>query len=60
MDSQGWASFAAEVERLGRDPEVRVVLIAAEGRGFCGGVDIKELAADSGVIVPLNRACWQS
>ena len=60
MDSRGWASFAAEVERLGRDSEVRVVLIAAEGRGFCGGVDIKELAADSGVIVPLNHACWQS
>ncbi|MGE4650276.1 MAG: enoyl-CoA hydratase family protein [Myxococcota bacterium] len=60
MDLRGWSSFAAEVERLGRDPEVRVVLIAAEGRGFCGGVDIKELAADSGVIVPLNHACWQS
>jgi enoyl-CoA hydratase len=60
MDLRGWSSFAAEVERLGRDPEVRVVLIAAEGRGFCGGVDIKELAAESGVIVPLNHACWQS
>ena len=60
MDSRGWAAFAAEVERVGRDPEVRVLLIAADGRGFCGGVDIKELAADSGVIVPLNRACWQS
>ncbi|NRA08275.1 MAG: enoyl-CoA hydratase family protein [Myxococcales bacterium] len=60
MDCRGWESFAAEVERLGRDSEVRVLLIAAEGRGFCGGVDIKELAADSGVIVPLNRACWQS
>lgn len=60
MDSKGWNAFAAEVERLGRDPEVRVVIIAAEGRGFNGGVDIKELAADPTVIVPLNHGCWQS
>ena len=60
MDSKGWNAFALEVERLGRDPEVRVVIIAADGRGFNGGVDIKELAADPSIIVTLNHGCWQS
>ena len=44
--SQGWADIAAEIEALGHNEEARVIIIAAEGRGFCAGVDIKELDAD--------------
>ncbi|HUD17307.1 MAG TPA: hypothetical protein VMQ59_08585, partial [Acidimicrobiales bacterium] len=29
----------------GRIPDVRVVVLRAEGRGFCAGVDIKEIQA---------------
>jgi len=51
LDSRGWARLAETVAELGRNQAVRVVLIAAEGRGFCAGVDIKELAADGTRIV---------
>src|SRR5207247_5952388 len=34
-----------EVTRLGADPTIRCVVIAAEGKGFCAGHDLKELRA---------------
>src|SRR5437868_7998878 len=43
LDSQQWHALAREIEALGANPEVRVIVIRAEGRGFCAGVDIKEL-----------------
>ena len=57
LDSRGWARLAETVAALGRNDAVRVVVIAAEGRGFCAGVDIKELAADGTRIVAVNRGC---
>lgn len=60
FDSRGWAAIAAELERLGQAPEVRVVVIRAEGRGFCAGVDIKELAADPDRIVAVNKGNYDS
>ncbi|MFZ6049866.1 enoyl-CoA hydratase family protein [Pseudomonas sp. CR3202] len=60
FDSKGWAAIAAELERLGESPEVRVILIRAEGRGFCAGVDIKELAADPNLIVAVNKGNYDS
>lgn len=55
FDSQGWFAIAREIDALGVNDEVRVIVIAAEGRGFCAGVDIKELAADALKIVDVNR-----
>ncbi len=60
LDSRGWAKLAETVTGLGRDEAVRVVLIAAEGRGFCAGVDIKELAADASRIIAVNRGCYDA
>ncbi|MDU9414904.1 MULTISPECIES: enoyl-CoA hydratase family protein [unclassified Pseudomonas] len=60
FDSRGWAAIAAELERLGAAPEVRVIVIRAEGRGFCAGVDIKELAADDSLIVAVNKGNYDS
>lgn len=60
FDSRGWAAIAAELERLGAAPEVRVIVIRAEGRGFCAGVDIKELAADDSLIVTVNKGNYDS
>ncbi|MFW6092587.1 MAG: enoyl-CoA hydratase family protein [Pseudomonadota bacterium] len=50
-----WLELASLVTDLGRRPDVRCLLIRAEGRGFCAGVDIKELAADSSAIVQVNK-----
>ena len=55
FDSQGWFAIAEEIDRLGSTPDVRVIIIAAEGKGFCAGVDIKEVAAHPERIVDLNK-----
>ncbi|MFZ5706840.1 MAG: enoyl-CoA hydratase family protein [Pseudomonadota bacterium] len=57
FDSTTWNSIPAMVTEAGRNPEVNVVLIrAAEtARGFCGGVDIKEMQAHPERITVLNR-----
>jgi len=54
LDSQQWQGLAAHIEALGANPEVRVIVIRAEGRGFCAGVDIKELDAHPERIVAVN------
>ena len=56
LSSHQQFALAAEIEHLGEDPDVRVIVIAAAGRGFCAGVDVKELAADPGRIVAVNQA----
>lgn len=54
LNAAGWNALAATIESLGQRPEVRVIVIRAEGRGFCAGVDIKELNADQSLIVAVN------
>ncbi|HKR40199.1 MAG TPA: enoyl-CoA hydratase family protein [Paraburkholderia sp.] len=54
LNSAGWRGLADEIEALGQRPDVRVIVIRAEGRGFCAGVDIKELAAHPELIVEVN------
>ena len=53
--TEGWASLPGLIQRAGADENVRCVLIRAEGRGFCGGVDIKEMQAHPERIVQLNK-----
>ena len=57
FDSATWNALPAIVGKAGRNPDVHVVLIraAAEARGFCGGVDIKEMQAHPERITLLNR-----
>jgi len=57
FDSATWAALPAIVAEAGRNPEVNVVLIRAaeSARGFCGGVDIKEMQAHPERITLLNR-----
>jgi enoyl-CoA hydratase len=43
LPMQGWRELAATVTAVGADPGTRAVIVAAEGRGFCAGVDIKEM-----------------
>lgn len=55
-----WHALAAEIKRLGTDPAVRVIVLRAEGRGFCAGVNIKELAAHPERIVSVNAGNYAS
>jgi enoyl-CoA hydratase len=54
LDCAGWSALAAKIAALGERPEVRAIVIRAVGRGFCAGVDIKELAAAPERIVAVN------
>jgi len=60
LDSGGWNLLAETVRSLGVDEAVRVILIGAAGRGFCAGVDIKELAKDSTRITKVNKGCYDT
>lgn len=60
FNSAGWAAIAKEIEDLGTNDDVRVIIIAAEGRGFCAGVDIKELATDGGLITKVNKGNYDT
>jgi len=55
LDSAGWNSLPGLITEAGRNEDVRCVLIRAEGKGFCGGVDIKEMQAHPERITVLNR-----
>ena len=55
FDSETWMSIPEIIGKAGRDPDVNCILIRAEGRGFCGGVDIKEMQAHPDRITILNR-----
>src|SRR5581483_8753806 len=58
LDVAGWFELADAVTAAGRDPEIRVVVVRAEGRGFCAGVDIKEIQAKGDeALVGVNRGC---
>ena len=60
FDSAGWFSIAAQIDALGARDDVHVIVIAATGKGFCAGVDIKELAADSAKIVDVNKGNYET
>ena len=60
LDAAAWFGLARALAKLGEDSSVHAVILRGEGRGFCAGVDIKELAADRTRIVAVNRACYQS
>ena len=55
FDSETWNAIPAIITEAARNPEVHCILIRAEGRGFCGGVDIKEMQAHPERITLLNR-----
>jgi enoyl-CoA hydratase len=57
---QDWFDLAECIRRLGADPNVRVLVLRAEGRGFNAGVDIKEIQASPGhdALVAANRGCY--
>ncbi|MGW6870249.1 enoyl-CoA hydratase family protein [Streptomyces sp. NPDC054904] len=59
---QGWYDLADALRAAGRDPAVRCVVLAAGGRGFNAGVDIKEMQRDTGhtSLIGANRGCAEA
>jgi enoyl-CoA hydratase len=56
----GWFELAGTITALGNDPNVRVVVLRAEGRGFNAGVDIKEMQNTDGfdALIGANKGCF--
>jgi len=57
---RGWFELADVLTAAGADRDVRAVVLAAQGRGFCAGVDIKEMQRTPGhaALVGANRGCF--
>jgi enoyl-CoA hydratase len=57
---RGWFDLAEAISSAGDDAEVRAVILAADGRGFCAGVDIKEMQRTPGhtALIGANRGCF--
>jgi enoyl-CoA hydratase len=62
MPVAGWHEIATQVTEAGRNPEVRAVILRAEGRGYNAGVDIKEMQRAEGftALVEANRGCLEA
>ena len=60
LDASGWHALAQAFDALGRDDSVRVIVVRSEGRGFCAGVDVKELAAHPERIVAVNAGNYET
>ena len=58
----GWYEVAQLVTDAGKNPDVRVVVLRAEGRGFNAGVDIKEMQKTEGftALLGANRGCYEA
>lgn len=62
LNVAGWFELARIIRDLGENPEVRVVILRAEGRGFNAGVDIKEMQATEGfdALIAANKGCYEA
>jgi enoyl-CoA hydratase len=59
---QGWFDLADALRAAGREQATHVVVLRAEGRGFCAGVDIKEMQRTEGfdALIGANRGCYEA
>ena len=59
LNSNEWHELADTLKQLSDNKDVHVLLIRALGKGFCAGVDIKELQKDPTKITAVNEGCWR-
>ena len=54
--------IASICDSIRHKPEITVLILTATGKGFCAGVDIKELEEKDGHegILQVNEACFQA
>lgn len=59
---QAWFDLGDALRTAGRDQSTHVVVLRAEGRGFCAGVDIKEMQRTEGydALIGANRGCFDA
>src|SRR5258706_10998161 len=59
LEVKAWFGLAEAISALGAQSGVRALILAAEGRGFNAGVDIKEIQRSSGhrALLEANRGC---
>jgi enoyl-CoA hydratase len=60
LDSTGWNELADVITALGTQAQVRCLLVRGEGKGFCAGVDLKEMQQHPQRIVDLNRGNFRT
>jgi enoyl-CoA hydratase len=60
LPAQGWFDLATALREAGARRDVTAVVLAAQGRGFCAGVDIKEMQRTAGheALIKANRGCF--
>jgi enoyl-CoA hydratase len=60
LPAGGWHDLAAAITAIGAEPATRAVILAAEGRGFCAGVDIKEMQRTEGheALLRASQGCF--
>ena len=59
LDVAGWFGLAGALLAAGQVADNRVVILRAEGKGFCAGVDIKEIQAKGdAALIGANRGCF--
>src|SRR5580658_8484831 len=60
LPALGWHDLAEAIGAVGAEPATRAVILAAEGRGFCAGVDIKEMQRAEGheALLRASQGCF--
>jgi len=60
FNGKTWNEIPSIITNLGGREDIKVILIRADGKGFCAGVDIKELADDGSAIVSVNKGNFET
>lgn len=60
LDSKAWNELADIIGSIGAQAQVRCLLLRGAGKGFCAGVDLKEMQQHPERIVDLNRGNFRT